>query len=121
MLIFFLSIESVEYVSHCKSENSIGLYQLTVLSDGRICAGGAVGYCATFKPPQDVEGLIGEHAVQMYPKWRAILELWKKVQNMEIRYEFEVNEKSEMEHRSHELENKIEEMGGQLNEQEERI
>lgn len=64
--IFFVSLESGECISHCQLENSNGLYEGTVLSDGRLCFGGRDGYCAVFKPPGEVEEFVGEYAKRMY-------------------------------------------------------
>jgi len=64
--LFFISVESGQCIFHFQVVNSNGLYYSTVLSDGRICAGGRDGYSSIFTPPREVQLYISQYTQCMY-------------------------------------------------------
>lgn len=64
--IYFVSVQSVQCISHSNVENSVFIYRASVLSDGRVCVGGSLGYCALFEPIQEIADLIGEYVESRY-------------------------------------------------------
>lgn len=72
--IYFVSVKSGECISHCNTKSSATLYETAVLSDGHVCIGGPDGYCAVFKPPQDVEDYIVEYNQRMHTPLRLSIE-----------------------------------------------
>lgn len=66
--VFFISAASGQCVFRFRIELPLGieLYDVTVLSDGRICVGGDDAYCAIVKPPKEVEVWVNEYTERMY-------------------------------------------------------
>lgn len=63
--IYFVSIESGQFISHYKLKDSNFFTRAAVMSDGRVCVGGLYGYCAIFKPPQEIEHFIADYTQRM--------------------------------------------------------
>lgn len=63
--LFFISVETGECISYGQLEDSKWLRQVTIWSDGRICAGYS-GHCAIFQPPREVQDIFSEYARRMY-------------------------------------------------------